>query len=113
MSNTYQDENGDTQFGDRKLKTDVLGDIILMMVTHDITYQDFLDYIEKGSQKYEALRNLDFKDQSAVLQELAQKLFTEDNHPGNLYRRSPDFVRIYEARAEEILEGKKGVDKEQ
>ena len=70
MSNTYQGENGETQFGDRKLKTDVLGDIILMMVTHDITYQDFLDYIEKGSQKYEAIRDCksNFDEQSALIE---------------------------------------------
>jgi len=46
---------------------------------------------------------LDFKDQSAVFQELAQKLFTDDNHSGNLYRQSPDLVRKYEERANDQL----------
>jgi len=35
--------------------------------------------------------------------ELAQQLYTADNHTGNLYRQSPDFIRIYEAKAEEKL----------
>jgi len=53
-----------------KTKADVLSDIILMMATYNVTYQDFLDYIEKGSKKYEAIRDCKsgFDEQSALIE---------------------------------------------
>ena len=74
MGNTYQDENGVTQWGDRNAKPVILSKIVLMMATNHISFQDFLDYIEKGSKKYEAIRDCksSFDEQSALI-ELREK----------------------------------------
>ena len=37
--------------------------------------------------------------------ELAQKLFNEAGHPGNLYKNGPEVVRLWENKALEIIEG--------
>ncbi len=36
--------------------------------------------------------------------ELAQKLYTEDYHAGNLYRQPAKILRYYEFKAQEIIE---------
>ena len=83
--------------------------MITLMRLWDVSFQDFMDYIDEQSAEYRKEHSLDFKDTVAVkveneFQELAQKLYTEAGNPGNLYRQPVKLVNRYEGKAQEQLE---------
>ena len=49
-------------------KEQVLSHIVLTMALYDIKYQDFMEFIERGSRDYERLRNIrkNFDEQAAL-----------------------------------------------